>query len=161
VWSAIICIAKCDSHISYLCIYIYATDIFIFKFITAQRHMATTSDPMRWRGSCAEHVCWRCSAVRWGVWGRTGPFRRAPATTPSPTEPGPSLYLRPLGRCSSGARGTTAVQASALEPSVSKLIDTIFGCYPSSKAAGFVLKGAPTIWHKSTARHLDHALNML
>jgi hypothetical protein len=30
--------------------------------------MATTSDPMRWRGSGAEHVRWRRSAVRW-AWG--------------------------------------------------------------------------------------------
>jgi hypothetical protein len=110
---------------------------------------------MRWRGSSAEHVCWRRSAVRW-AWGRTGPFRRAPVTTtPSPSEPGPSLYLRPLGRCSSGARGTTAVQANALEPSVNGLIDTTFGCYPSSKAADVVPKGAPTIWHTSTACHIS------
>ena len=99
--------------------------------------MATTSDPMRWRGSSAEHVCWRRSAVRW-AWGHTGPFRRTPATTPSPSEPSPSLYLRPLGRYSSGARGATAMQASALEASVNELIDTIFGCYPSSKAADVV-----------------------
>jgi len=109
--------------------------------------MATTSDPMRWRGSSAKHVCWRRSAVRWAR-GHTGPFRRTPATTPSPSEPSPSLYLRPLGRYSSGARGATAMQASALEASVNELIDTIFGCYPSSKAAGVVPKGVPTIWHK-------------
>ena len=116
--------------------------------------MATTSDPMRWRGSSAEHVCWRRSAVRW-AWGHTGPFRRTPATTPSPSEPGPSLYLRPLGRYSysSGARGATAMQASALETSVNELIDAIFGCYPSSKAADVVPKWVPTIWHKSTACH--------
>ena len=120
--------------------------------------MATTSDPMRWRGSSAEHVCWRRSAVRWAR-GHTGAFRRTPASTPSPSEPSPSLYLRPLGRYSSGARGATAMQASALEASVNELIDTIFGCYPSSKSAGVVPKGVPTIWHKSTARHLAHALN--
>ena len=141
-------------------IYIYATAIFIFNFITAQVHMATTSDPMRWRGSSAEHVCWRRSAVRW-AWGHTGPLRRTPATTPSPSEPGPSLYLRPLGRYSSGNRGATAVQANALETSVNELIDTTFGCYTSSKAAGVVPKGVPTIWHKSTARHLAHALKLL
>jgi hypothetical protein len=56
---------------------------------------------MRWRGSSAEHVCWRRSAVRW-AWGRTGPFRRAPATTPSPSEPAPSLQWRPLGRALNG-----------------------------------------------------------
>jgi hypothetical protein len=95
-------------------------------------HLATTSDPMRWRGSSAEHVCWRRSVAGRGA---TSPFRRTPATTPSPSEPGPSLYLRPLGRYSSGARGATAVQASALEASISELIDAIFGCYPSSKAA--------------------------
>jgi hypothetical protein len=48
------------------------------------------------------------------------------------------------------------MQASALEASVNKLIDAIFGCYPSSKAAW-----APTIWHKSTACHLAHALETL
>jgi hypothetical protein len=64
----------------------------------------------------------RRSAVRW-VWGHSGPFRRTPATTPSPSEPSPSLYLRPLGCCSSGARGATAMQASALEASVNELID--------------------------------------
>jgi hypothetical protein len=53
------------------------------------------------------------------------------------------------------------MQASALEASVNELIDTIFGCYPSSKSAGVVPKGVPTIWHKSTARHLAHALKLL
>jgi hypothetical protein len=55
------------------------------------------------------------------------------------------------------------MQASALEASVNELIDmhTIFGCYPSSKAAGVVPKGVPTIWHKSTARLLAHALKLL
>ena len=135
---------------------------YLYLILSLHRHMATTSDPMRWRGSSAEHVCWRRSAVRWAR-GHTGPFRRTPATTPSPSEPSPSLYLRPLGRYSSGARGATAMQASALEASVNELIDTIFGCYPSSKAAGVVPKGVPTIWHKSTstARHLAHALKLL
>jgi hypothetical protein len=56
-----------------------------------------------------------------------------------------------------------AVQASALEAPVNELIDmhTIFGCYPSSKAADVVPKWAPTIWHKSTAYHLAHALKTL
>jgi hypothetical protein len=71
--------------------------------LSLHRHLATTLDPMRWRGSSAEHVCWRRSAVRW-AWCRTGPFRRAPATTPSPSEPGPPLHLRPLGRYSSRDR---------------------------------------------------------
>jgi hypothetical protein len=57
------------------------------------------------------------SAVRW-AWDR---FRRAPATTPSPSEPSPSLHWRPLGRYSSGA---TAARAGALEPPVNELIDT-------------------------------------
>jgi hypothetical protein len=90
-WSAIICIAS-DNHISY--IYTYATAIFIFKFITAETS-GHNFDPMRWRGSSADHVCWRRSAVRW-AWGRTGQLRHAPAITPSPSEPGPSLHLRPL-----------------------------------------------------------------
>jgi hypothetical protein len=116
---------------------------------------------MRWPGSSAEHVCWRRPAVRW-AWGRTGPFRRAPATTPSPSEPGPPLHWRAaLGRYSSGARGATAVRAGALEASVNELIDTTFGCYPSSKAADVVPKGAPTIWHTRTAYHLADALKML
>jgi hypothetical protein len=125
---------------------------YLYLLLTLHRHMATTSDLMRWRGSSAEHVCSRRSAVRWACpWGHTAPFRRTPATTPSPSEPGPSLYLRPLGRHSSGARGAAAVQASALGASVNELIDTIFGCYSSSKAADVVPKWAPTIWHKSTA----------
>jgi hypothetical protein len=37
--------------------------------------MATTSDPMRWRGRSAEHVCWRRSAVRW-AWGRSAAPQR-------------------------------------------------------------------------------------
>ena len=66
--------------------------------------------------------------------------------------PRPSaMYLRPLGRYSSGNRGATAVQANALEPSVNELIDTTF----------VVPKGVPAIWHKSTARHLAHALKLL
>jgi hypothetical protein len=58
------------------------------------------------------------------VWGRTGPFRRAPATTPSPGEPGPSLHWRPMGRYSSGARGTTAVslRAGAVGPPVNECL---------------------------------------
>jgi hypothetical protein len=52
------------------------------------------------------------------------------------------------------------MRASALEASVNELIDTIFGCYLSSKAADVVPKGVPTIWHKSTACHLAHALKM-
>jgi hypothetical protein len=50
-----------------------------------------------------------------------------------------------LGRYSSGARGKTAVQASALEPSVDGLINTTFGCYASSKAADAMPKGAPSV----------------
>ena len=117
---------------------------YLYLILSLHRHMATTSDPMLRRGSSAEHVCWRRSAVRWAR-GHTGPFRRTPATTPSPSEPSPSLYLRPLGRYSSGARGATAMQASALEASVNELIDAIFGCYPSSKAADVVPKWAPNI----------------
>jgi hypothetical protein len=61
----------------------------------------------------------------------TAPFRRVvPVTTPSPSEPGPSLYLRPLGRYSSGARGATAIRASALGASVNELIDTILAQKP-------------------------------
>jgi hypothetical protein len=72
-----------------------------------------------------------------------------------------ALRLRRSKRYGSGARGATAVQAIALGPPVNELIDTIFGCYPSSKAAGVVPKAVPTIWHKSTARHLAHALKTL
>jgi hypothetical protein len=80
---------------------------------------------MRWRGSSAEqHLCWRRSAVRW-PWGRTGPFRRAPAAAPSPSEPGPPLHLRPLGSYISGARGTAAVGAGALKPSVNELLQAL------------------------------------
>jgi hypothetical protein len=65
---------------------------------------------------------------------------------------GLSLHLRPLGRYSSGARGTTAAQASALEPSVNELINTTFGCYPSSKAVDAMPKGAPSV-----GTHAQHA----
>jgi hypothetical protein len=122
---------------------------YLHFILSLHKQMATTSDPMRWRGSSAEHVCSRRSVVRW-AWGHTAPCRRTPATTPSPSEPGPSLYLRPLGRHSSGARGATAVQqASALEASVNELIDTIFGCYSSSKAADVVPKWAPPFGTKA------------
>jgi hypothetical protein len=53
------------------------------------------------------------------------------------------------------------VGMALLTTSVNELIDAIFGCYPSSKAAGVVPKGVPTIWHKSTACHLAHALKLL
>jgi hypothetical protein len=53
------------------------------------------------------------------------------------------------------------MQASALEASVNELIDAIFGCYSSSKAADVVPKWAPAIWHKSTACRLAHALETL
>jgi hypothetical protein len=140
-WSAITFIAG-GGHISYICIYMPRP--YLYLILSLQRHLATTSDPMRWRGSSAEHVCWRRSAVRWAL-GRTGPFR---------CEPGPSLHLRPLGRDSSAARGATAIRAGALEASVNELIDTTFGCYSSSKSADIVPKGEPTIWHKITACHL-------
>jgi hypothetical protein len=73
----------------------------LYLILSPHRHMATTSDPMRWRGSIAEHVCWRRTPVRW-AWCRTGPSRRAPVTTPSPSAiPGGSVLvlaiLRPLG----------------------------------------------------------------
>jgi hypothetical protein len=53
------------------------------------------------------------------------------------------------------------MQARALEAYVNELIDTIFGCYPSSKAADVVPKWAPTICYKSTACHLADALETL
>jgi hypothetical protein len=59
--------------------------------------------------------------------------------------PRPCTAWRPLGRYSSGARGTALVRAGALEPPVNELIDTTFGCYPSSKAADAVPKGAPSV----------------
>jgi hypothetical protein len=124
---------------------------YLYLIYHCRHALATTSDPMRWRGSSTEHLCWRRSAVRW-AWGRTGPFCSAPATTPSPSEPGPPLHLRPLGRYSFGARGTTAIRAGALEPSVNGLIDTTFGCYPSSKAADAMPKGAPSV-----GTHAQHA----
>ena len=141
-------------------IYIYATAIFIFHFITAQTYGHNFGPDALARKQCRARVLASLGRAL-GAGRHTGPFRRTPATTPSPSEPSPSLYLRPLGRYSSGARGATAMQASALEASVNELIDTIFGCYPSSKAAGVVPKGVPTIWHKSTARHLAHALKLL
>jgi hypothetical protein len=64
----------------------------------------------------------------------------------------PPLHLRPLGRYSSGAGGTTAARAGALEPSANELIGTTFSCYRSSKSADTMPKGAPTIW-----THAQHA----
>ena len=101
-WSWVKCrnfYSKWQPHLIY--IYIYATAILHFITTNLHIHLATTPGPMRWRGSSAKHVCWRRSAVRWAR-GHTGLFRRTPATTPSPSEPSPSLYLRPLGRYSSG-----------------------------------------------------------
>jgi hypothetical protein len=72
-------------------------------------------------------------------------------TTSSPSEPGPPLHLRPLGSYISGARGTAAVGADALGPSVNELIETTFGCYPSSKAADAIPKGTP-----SAGTHAQH-----
>jgi hypothetical protein len=67
-----------------------------------------------------------------------------------------------LGRCSSGARGATAVRAGALEPPVNELTDITSGCYPSSKAADAMPKVAPTILHTRTAAcRLAEALEML
>ena len=66
--------------------------------------------------------CAGCGAIR----ARSAAPQRPRTPSPSPSEPGPSLYLRPLGRYSSGTRGATAVQASALEPSVNELIDATF-----------------------------------
>jgi hypothetical protein len=84
--------------------------------------MATTSDPMRWRGSSAE-----CRARVLAALGRAlgvAPFRRAPEATPRPSDQtGPSLDLRSWARYSSVARGATTLRAGALEPPVNELID--------------------------------------
>ena len=141
-------------------IYLYATAIFIFHFITAQTYGHNFGPDALARKQCRARVLAALGRALGA--GPHGPVPPHPAaTTPSPSEPSPSLYLRPLGRYSAGARGAAAMQASALGASVNELIDTTFGCYPSSKSAGVVPKGVPTIWHKSTARHLAHALKLL
>jgi hypothetical protein len=76
----------------------------LYLILSPHRHMATTSDPMRWRGSIAEHVCWRRTPVRW-AWCRTGPSRRAPVTTPSPSDTG---RVRPCTCDLATAGGATA-----------------------------------------------------
>jgi hypothetical protein len=122
-WSWVECHIASDNHISYIYIYIYATAIFIFNFITAQTSGHNFGPDALARKQCRARVLAALGralcAGRGAV--RTGPFRRAPATTPSPSEPGPSLHLRPLRRYSSGARGTsTAARAGALGASVNE-----------------------------------------
>jgi hypothetical protein len=93
--------------------------------------------------------------------GPYGPVPPCPSDhAPGPSEPSPPLHLRPLGRYSSGARGTTAVRAGALELSVNGLIDTTFGCYPSSNPPMLCPKGhQPSVGtHTCTACHLADAL---
>jgi hypothetical protein len=106
-----------------------------------------------WRGSSAEHLCWRRPAVRW-LWGRTGPFRRAPpATTPSPSEP--SRQVRPFACGRWGAtvpalevrRRYEQVRWNHLQTDLSIPGYHLWssGCYPSSKAAGAMPKWAPSV----------------
>jgi hypothetical protein len=84
--------------------------IFIFNFITAHTSGHNFGPDALARKQCRARVLATLGRAL-GV----GPFHRAPVTTPSPSEPGPSLYLRPLERYSSGARGGAAViRASAL-----------------------------------------------
>jgi hypothetical protein len=40
---------------------------YLYLILSLHIHLATTSDPMRWRGSSAEHVYWRRSAMRCGA----------------------------------------------------------------------------------------------
>ena len=80
-WSWVECrnfYSKWQPHLIY--IYIYICHSHVLHFITAHTSghaQLRARCAMRWRGCGAEHLCWRCSAVRW-PWGRTGPFRRAP-----------------------------------------------------------------------------------
>jgi hypothetical protein len=37
---------------------------YLYFILSLHRHLAATPDPMRWRGSSAEHLRWRRPAVR-------------------------------------------------------------------------------------------------
>jgi hypothetical protein len=85
------------------------------------------------------------------------PWLPGAATTPaSPSEPGPPLHLRrPLGRCSSVARDTTAVRAGALKPYVNGLIDITFGgrcCSHAQKPPMLCPKRGTIGWHTHIIR---------
>jgi hypothetical protein len=95
-WSWVECrnfCSKWQPHLIYIYIYIHMPQPHFI--LSLHIHLATTPGPMRWRGSSAEHLCWRCSAVRW-PWGRTGPFRRAPQRPRQvqASQVGPPLHLR-------------------------------------------------------------------
>jgi hypothetical protein len=96
-----------------------------------------------------------------GAVGPYGPVPPCPSDHAKSEQTRSALALAAVGALSSGTRDTTAIRASALGAPVNELIDDIFGCYPSSKGADVVPKGAPTIWHKSTACHFADALKML
>ena len=63
-------------------------------------HLATTPGPMRWRGSSAEHLCWRCSAV-----GPDGPVPPCPAARPRQVQ---ASQVRPC-TCGQGALNSDPV----------------------------------------------------
>ena len=140
-------------------IYIYATAIFIFNFITAQTYGHNFGPDALARKQCRARVLAALGrALGAGPHGPVLPHpgdhaksERTRSVLVLVLAAVGALRLRRSKRYGSGARGATAMQANALEASVNELIDTTFGCYPSSKAADVVPKGAPTIWHTRTA----------
>ena len=110
-------------------------------FILSLRiHLATTPGPMRWRGSSAEHLCWRCSAVRW-PWGRTGPFRRAPQ--------------RPRQVQASQVRPCTCGQGALNSDPVVRLACRFVQCTSREWTASALSRLGRRLAHSHGARHLN------
>jgi hypothetical protein len=140
--SAIIFIAS-DGHIYTL----YANGQRNIQFITAQTYGHNFGPDALARKQCRARVLAALGRAL-GV-GPYGPVPPCPSSHAKSERTWSVLALAAVG----------ALRAGALEAPVNELIDTTFGCcYPSSKAADVVPKGAPAIWHKSTACHLAHAL---
>ena len=67
------------------------------------------------------------------------------------------MHLRPFGSYISGSRGTAAVGAGALEPSVNELTDTTFGCSILAQKPPVL---CPKERHRLARMHLAAALLM-
>jgi hypothetical protein len=136
-----------DSHISY--IYIYMPRPYLYLILSAT-DCTDIWPQLRTRCAGEEAVPSTCCVGGARPCAGRGTVR-ARSTVPCSDHVKPErtrsvlALAAALGRCSSGARGTTALRAGALGPSVNGLIDTNFGCYPSSKAADDMPRGAPSV----------------